>query len=175
MKIFAMFFVLAVLPQMSLADCMNISGVFESTNKDIVKRILTIKQEGCDTVSIKLQDWKNADIHKLDGVPYTYAAHSKDRTGAEIPNGLPIDQSLKDRYAKASISGNKIKVMQVIGWTGPSYTDIFKPEVIYQKDCSVTEIVYELADNNSLVETQNGYTYTYGNMIPAVINYKRVK
>jgi hypothetical protein len=156
-------------------DCADISGKYESISKISGNRFLTIQQKSCDLFVVKLDNGSpgKAETIWANNIPYTYYAHEKSGSGQEVPNGQPIESSLKDRYKKASFSGTSLRTMEVDGLLVS--TDICKQEITYQKDCSVTEIIYELKDQNTLIETQNGFTYHSGNMIPDFIEYKRVK
>lgn len=157
------------------ANCGDISGKYISAKPGYGTRVLTIKQKSCDLFGVKLDNGSPGSEENVwaNNKPYTYGAHDKSGNGQRVPDGQPIETSLKDRLKIARFTGASLKVMDVVGWRMPADKCVLDATK-YQQDCSVTEIVYALKDANTLVETQNGYIFQNGNMVPDVIEYKRM-
>jgi len=86
-----------------------------------------------------------------------------------VPNGQPVETSLKDSYRIASFSGSTLKLLLVWDRTA-SRTCV--PEVKYQTDCSVFQFTYAV-NGDTMVETQVGQFYSMGNYIPETIEFKK--
>lgn len=156
------------------ANCGDISGKYISAKPGFGTRVLTIKQKSCDLFNVKLDNGSPGFEETVwaNNKPYTYGAHDKSGNGLRVPDGQPIETSLKDRLKIARYTGATLKMMDVVGWRMAADKCVFDATK-QQQDCSVTEIVYSLKDSNTLIETQNGYVFQNGNMIPDVIEYKR--
>ena len=159
--------------------CSDLSGTYRSTDKGIVPRTLKIEQTSCLEFKVTL---KNGDDDTSPSVEAYKADNNRyNSRGAydEASNSHPDDGSLasssSSMFYRAIRTDAEIVIKHVWVFHKGFASSGCVEEVREQNACSVTETRYSMAAQDALLETQNGSTYNYGNMIPAYIHYSRVK
>lgn len=162
--------------------CDDISGTYESTDKSIGKRVYTITQNGCD---YKLQ-LNNAganvdpDIVRADNAAYDRSQPNFDSNGHVISPFRPLSSSSTGLFRATSgansLYRNNVDARPYVTnhvWSSVPLSTC-QEQFGLQVGCSFLQIVLTKNADNTLLETQNGYRYYSGNMVPVYIHYKKI-
>jgi hypothetical protein len=166
-------FVVSLVSSASLA-CDNISGVYESTDPQIAKRILRITQNDCEyNIQLNNGDMIISPLEvRADNVAYD-RSQSNYSQGQVVDPFLPVDVSstisLRTVNAEKGIALNKVTA------SGPlplsECAEQLGPTI---NGCSFTQYVFSRVEEDSLLETQNGVFYLGGINVPVSIHYRKV-